>query len=98
MLKNIEVRDAGGAAWRARYVYRGGRKVAHLGIDPNDGVKPTLFGSVGGRSFRVGLPTVPWRVGAGRLYLSAYKASRWFWHGMDGRYGWGSARRCTLGG
>lgn len=86
----IKIMDGGGAAWRARYVYVNGDKVAHLGIDPDGGRRPALFGSLAGKEFRVNLPTVPWKYPSSALYLRAHKLSSEFWHGLDGRFGWGT--------
>jgi hypothetical protein len=88
----VQVLNGGGAAWRARYLIVNGRQVAHIGVDPREGVTPALFGAVGNVSFRLPLPTVRWRMNRGRLYLFAYRLSSAFWHGMDGRYGWGTKR------
>lgn len=85
-LPTIKVRDAKGCAWRARYLYLNDQKVAHLSVDPNDGTKPTLSGSVMGRTFRVNLPTLHWRTDAGPIYTRAYQIVRHFWHKVDGRF------------
>jgi len=85
----IKMMTANGSAWRAVYLFVNDRQVAHLGVDPNDGVKPVAFGGVLSHGFRVGLPHVPWRSNAGSMYVRAYKASSMFWHKVDGRYGWG---------
>lgn len=89
----VEVADAGGASWRARYLYVNGSKVAHIGVTPNGGTKPQLFGSVAGREFRLPLPTVRWKYPCSPLRMAAYKVVHQFWHNMDGRYGWGSEYR-----
>jgi len=86
----LELADGGGAAWRARYLYVNGAKVAHIGVDPNNGVTPQCFGSLLGRDFRFGLPTLRWKTDMGKLHLAAYKVVNRFWHNVDGRYGWGS--------
>lgn len=93
----FKILDGGGAAWRALYVYVKGRQLAHIGIQPDNGVKPTLFGGVGFApkqyNFRVPLPTIRWKYPHGKVWLRAYKFSQEFWHGMDGRYGWGTKHR-----
>ena len=92
--KLIEVMTGGGAAWRARYVkVRGVGQVLSFGVDPNDGTRPQAFGNVGRWSFRFGLPRARWHYPSTRVQSAAYKVSQWFWHGMDGRYGWGSELR-----
>jgi hypothetical protein len=86
----LELVKAEGCAWRARYLNLDGRQIAHIGVDPNQGVNPSLFGSIAGRSFRFKLPTVPWKCDASPLYLRAYKVSSAFWCGMNGIHGWGT--------
>lgn len=84
-----------GCAWRAVYLYVGAQQVAHLGVDPGDGVKPKLFGGldVGPvHSFRVALPAVRWRNEMSPLRMRAYQLSKAFWHNVDGRFGWGSVQ------
>ncbi len=89
MKKRLEVVRAEKCAWRARYVYVNGNQVAHIGVDPHDGNKPQVFGGIGPWNFRIRLPTLPWRINAGPLYVRAYQLVRKFWFGVDGRYGWG---------
>ncbi len=91
-MKEIVVEFAEKCAWRAAYLFVDGRQVAHIGVDPDHGVRPKLFAKVAGRSFRFNLPRVPWRQDASPLYLHAYRMSASFWHNVDGRYGWGSKR------
>lgn len=91
---HIEVQTAEGCAWRAVYLHVNGRQVAHLGVDPCLGVRPTAFGSVKlgrlGRSFQLSLPHVPWKNDISGLRLQAYRLSQWFWSRVDGRFGWGT--------
>lgn len=89
----IHIYDGGGAAWRARYIMINGRKVAHIGVDPNGGTRPEMFGSLLGREFRFSLPTLHWKYPASPLRMRAYKLTSAFWHNVDGRYGWGSEAR-----
>lgn len=89
----VHVMNGGGAAWRARYLYVDGRKVASIGVTPNEGVTPQLFGSVLGKEFRFPLPTLSWKNPCHPLRMKAYVAVRTFWHNVDGRYGWGSEYR-----
>ncbi len=89
----VEVANGGGAAWRARYVYVNGAKVAHIGVDPGDGWKPECFGSVAGKEFRFRLPTLKWKHPCSPVRKAAYKVVSEFWANMDGRYGWGSEYR-----
>ena len=46
---------------------------------------------------RLPMPRIPWswcaRTGYARPVLALYRASNWFWHGVDGRYGWGGSCR-----
>lgn len=86
----VEVVGAGGSAWRGRYLYVNDRKVAHLGVDPDHGVKPRLFGSVMGKEFHLPLPTLHFKSPASPLRMATYKAVHRFWHNVDGRYGWGT--------
>ena len=85
-----EVQTAKGCAWRAVYLRVNGRQVAHIGVDPNNGVTPQAFGGVGSRSFRFMLPRLSWRMNAGPTYTRLYRLSSAFWHKVDGRYGWGT--------
>jgi hypothetical protein len=47
------------------------------------------------KAVRIPMPYVPWRYvmrsPAGSLRMRAYQLSQRFWHGMDGRYGWGGS-------
>lgn len=92
-MKEIAVSFAENCAWRAAYLYVDGRQVAHIGVDPNHGVRPTLFLKVGRDNFRYNLPRVPWRMDAGPVYLHLYKLAATFWHNVDGRIGWGAKDR-----
>src|ERR1700677_3891769 len=89
-IMKLQVVKATGCAWRARYLYLDGKKIAYIGVDPNRDTAPQLFGGVAGRNFRFKLPYVSFRNTSSPLYLRAYKMSQAFWHGVDGRYGWGS--------
>jgi hypothetical protein len=98
-MKRITITRAEKCAWRALYIRYGTTQIAHIGVDPNDGNRPQLFGGIAGRrdctggrkatlfSFRVGLPTMHWRSNMGPVRLAIYKAVRRFWHNVDGRYG-----------
>jgi hypothetical protein len=102
----MQITFASMAAWRALYIARantsdgyGRHQFFHIGIDPNDGIRPTLFGGFvnpwnrRGFSFRwrVPLPHVKWKNGGGsRFHLFLYGISHKFWHKMDGRFGWGT--------
>ena len=87
-------------AWRAVYIYtarpRFGRHttlVAYLGIDPYDG-RPEVFGGLLDWSFRFKVPgVVRWRHPMSAWRLKVYGWQQWFFHRLDGRYGWG--RRIT---
>jgi len=90
-----------GCAWRAVYLYVGNQQVAHLGVDPGDGVTPKIFGGVNVglvhsfrliHSFRVALPAVRWRNEMSPLRMRVYRLSKAFWHNVDGRFGWGSVQ------
>ncbi len=92
-MREITIEFAEKCAWRAAYLFVDGRQVAHIGVDPNHGVRPRLFVMVGGgRSHNFLLPRVPWKQDASLLYLHAYRLSASFWHNVDGRYGWGVKR------
>lgn len=93
----VELETARGCAWRARYLRVNGRQVAHLGVDPNDGTRPQLFGRIFARSFRFALPTVHWKHPMSPLRSRLYGAVHLFWHMVDGRYGWGSKYRRKQG-
>lgn len=88
----LKLLTAAGCAWRALYLNHNEKQVAHIGVDPNHGVKPKLFGRVGDFSFRIGLPWMPFKHPAHPIYMRAYKLSSQFWHGVDGRYGWGTKK------
>ena len=91
----VEVETGRGAAWRARYLRINGTQRCYIGVDPNDGVTPQLFGGyflhreLQG-SFRIPLPTVRFKHPCSPLEARVYGIVRRFWHNMDGRYGWGS--------
>lgn len=95
------VKTAGGAAWRARYLYRDGSQVARIVLDPHDGIRPTLCLAIVIRkrdlALRLPLPWIPWRWCMATRYarpvVALYKAAARFWHNVDGRYGWGSEYR-----
>ena len=44
---------------------------------------------------RIVLPYIPWRWCSATRYarpvVALYKASQWFYHKLDGRYGWGAS-------
>ena len=98
----IYVSFADGCAWRAVYVRwtaveRQGcyvvptgreRRLLTLGIDPNDGTKPQVFGNVLGLDFRFRLPVLRWsmRVVSCRPLYWFYRKQSAFWHRVDGRY------------
>lgn len=92
----IRIAFADGCAWRAVYFYYRHsdglmRKFLHLSIDPSDCyTRPTFSGSVGRWSWRIRLPVVRWKPNAGPVRRVMYSLSSRFWHGMDGRHGWGS--------
>jgi hypothetical protein len=77
----------------------GRHQFLHLGIDPStsSSIGPALFGGVvnpwnrRGWAFhwRVKLPCVRWKCPASPLRRWLYGLSSRFWHGLDGRYGWG---------
>lgn len=80
----------------------------HVGIDPTTDRGPKLFGAVsnpfsrGGpreRSrfgfhfqWRVSLPSVRWVYPMSPTRLFFYRLSSQLWHGLDGRYGWGTKK------
>jgi hypothetical protein len=99
------IANARGCAWRGRYLYRGQHLLARFVIDPNNGNSSPTLGfafPVGWRTAGSGmicprlveghipLPSVAWRINMSPARLRAYQLSAWFWHKMDGRYGWGS--------
>lgn len=101
----ITIQFAERCAWRAFYISRttmadgyGRHQFLHMGVDPKDGVRPQFFGSIGnpwnrrGRSlrWRLPLPRVAWKFPAGPVHRACYRLSSKFWHGVDGRYGWGT--------
>ncbi len=85
----IEIKTAKECAWRALYLRVNGQQIAHVGVDPNNGTRPVLFGGCDllWRHFRIRLPSVPWRSNAGKVYSCAYTISQRFWFGVDGRFG-----------
>lgn len=83
--------------WRAMYVRFGDRQVFHIGVDPNYGVKPTLFGGFGigswnswikphGFNFRLPLPWMAWNGSENRVRMFFYNLFTRFWHSVDGRF------------
>lgn len=99
----IQLVTAKRCAWRAAYIHVGpmnrdgfrSRQVAHLGIDPMCSTDaPELFGRLGSWHFRTRLPRISWifvvRSGYSPVVMKLYKLQQSFWHGLDGRYGWGT--------
>lgn len=84
----IRIATSQGAAWRGVYAYCGQTQIVRLGVDPNGGTRPELFGALGRWSFRLRLPLIAWRYPCGPLRMRLYQAQGAFWAGMDGRYGW----------
>lgn len=93
---NIEIERARDCAWRALYLRVNGTQIAHIGVDPNHGTRPQMFGGVSlsrtrHGEFRVNLPTIHWYdARKSEHHMRAYRVVRAFWHNVDGRYGWGS--------
>ncbi len=92
----IKVSFAERCAWRAVYIYLQGKQVAHLGVDPRDGVRPQVFGGIAGgvtsetnwsHSFRLNIPTLRFKHPSTALYSKAYSLTSRFWHKVDGRFG-----------
>lgn len=91
-------------AWRGRYLYtKNGRQLARITLDPSHGNKPRLtiafpigwYKNSAGRhprlkTINITMPYLGWKTNMGRIRLRIYKFSQWFWHKMDGRYGWGA--------
>lgn len=100
---SMNITTAKGCAWRAFYVARdlpdgyGRHQFFHLGVDPNNGVRPVCFGAIGNpwkrRGFRIcwrfPLPWVRWRPVQDQrfraLWLAEYRLAKWFWLRVDGR-------------
>lgn len=72
-------------AWRAVYLRWNQRQFAHLGLDPTCQPRPAVFGSAFGRSFRLELPTIRWRMGMSRATLAAYRLQGRIFSALDGR-------------
>jgi len=97
--RRFSVRTAGGCQWRARYLYAFSRVPRFfVGIDPDYGNKPTLFGgwyvsrNRQGR-FRFRLPSLRWQHQQRGVRKWAWWLSHNFWHRMDGRVGWLTPKR-----
>jgi hypothetical protein len=94
----MKVMFAEKCAWRAIYFYIGQRQVFHVGIDPSYSYGPNLFGGLElswltyYKRWRIIIPHIRWRSGMNRFKLAIYRRQQWFWHKIDGRYGWGSGR------
>lgn len=93
----LHIQFADRCAWRAVYfstvTNNQRRQFMHFSIDPSDCyVKPTFSGSCGRWHWRIRLPVVRWVPNAGPLRRAFYQASARFWHGMDGRFGWGTRK------
>lgn len=103
----MKLKKAEHCAWRGRYLYTSkGTLVARATLDPNHGIAPNLrialplgwYRSCAGdlyprlREIRIPMPWVRYRPNMGRLRSWLYQKAQWFWHKMDGRYGWGSKR------
>jgi hypothetical protein len=93
----MRIHFAESCAWRAMYVRIGDRQVFHLGVDPNDGVKPKLFGGFAfgswdswlkpyGFNFTLPLPWARWTGSSNPIRLFLCRLSSRFWHAVDGRY------------
>lgn len=104
----MKIETGGGAAWRGIYISRSKHKlqqhpqIFRAVIDPHGHaglIQPSLeVAFFYYHKVRLPLPYVPWRwcmaTGYARPVTWLYRLSQWFWHGMDGRYGWfGSCRR-----
>ena len=97
--RRLSVRTAGGCQGRARDLYAFSRVPRFfVGIDPDHGNKPTLFGgwyisrNRQGR-FRFRLPSLRWQYQQKGVRKWAWWLSAKFWHHMDGRYGWFTPKR-----
>jgi hypothetical protein len=84
-IKSLSIQFAEHCAWRAVYVFVGGRQIFRLGVDPSASRGPHLFGMVAGREFRLQLPTVRWTYPMGRVRTWAYSACQRFYFALDGR-------------
>ena len=106
--RRFSVRTAGGCAWRARYFYLFGRVPRfYIGINPDHGNKPTLFGGWfinrgpipytksrwRSGKFRLRLPSLRWQYQQKGVRKWAWWLSSRFWHQMDGRWGWFTPKR-----
>ena len=89
----MQIQTAGGCAWRALYLSLNGRQIAHIGVDPNNGVTPQLFGGFRWKSFRLPLPTLRWKWPCSGVRMFAYRMVHQFWFNVDGRYGWGGSQK-----
>jgi len=84
-----------------------GAQVLHLGLDPSRDGGPSVFGALFLAPRRPGLlgrvlnpkvrftvPHVRWSLAArSRVALAVYRVQQRLLHGLDGRYGWGTAAR-----
>ena len=100
----LRIRTAGGSQHRGLYFYAGLHQIGRITVDPevnvNRGPRLTVAFPVGWRDRGDGrrllrlfegcvtLPHLKWRYGAGLTRRSLFRVSSWFWHHMDGRYGW----------
>jgi len=74
--------------WKAAYLYRGNKQVAHLGVTPFDNygeLKPQIFARLGENLFRFNLPHLKWKIGASSIYNAIYQAQSKMLHRLDNR-------------
>ena len=104
--KGFSVYPATHCAWRGFYVYWRTFQLGRVILDP-EYLRPHLTVAVAvwvrrscsGQRFpklleaRIPLPHLRWRGDRGPVGRAAYRAFSWFWHGLDGRYGWKAMRR-----
>ena len=94
---HMKITFAEKCAWRAMYVKVGHTQVFYIGVDPNNGVKPKLFGGIAvgswyswlkphGFNFRLTLPWVGWTGSTNPVRMYFYKKLHSFWFAVDGRY------------
>jgi len=74
------------SCWQAVYVYKEGKQVAHLGIDPFGEygmMHPKVFGGVGRKVFHFSVPHLKWKNNPSQAYLALYKLQSKVLHSLD---------------
>lgn len=92
----FNVQTAKNSGWQAAYLYKNGRQIAHLGIDPGNigDYPPAIFGGIFFKNqdekiqqhcFRQKIPYLKYKSGASELFYAAYQFQKRLLMKLDGR-------------